>query len=95
MEPKPKYNRLLTPCNLSQVSLEETASIVGPSFIYRLYVSPKNMTYARRVVRELNADAPHHPFAPLINVITRPDFELDEWCIRAEDGEVFVGSEGC
>lgn len=69
--------------------------MIGPSFIYQLYVSPKQMIYARRLVREINADVPHHPFAPVINLMTRPDFAIDEWCIRAEGGETLVGSEGC
>lgn len=91
---EPKYQKLFVgmECDLSQTPLEEAANRLGPSFTYELRINEVCLPYARRLLRTMGAHTRNHPFAPYINLVVQPGYDLDEWSIHA-NGRGY-GSEG-
>ena len=95
------YNRLLTPCTLSETSLEECALRMRPSWVYTLHVANRQLPFAIMLVKRIGAFTQEHPFAPQINVTLDIRLKPDEWFIgpayidsKEEDPEHSWGSEG-
>lgn len=82
---RPEYTQLGMQCSMSRTSFEQCARLLGPSFIYRLYVHPVKLLEARNRARECVALALNNPFAPYISIIETPEFEEGEWCLEAND----------
>jgi len=79
-------------CDLSETALEEAAPKLGPAFTYDLHVCIADIARARRLVRTMGADTQTHPFAPHINVLIDPEYNMREWSIHA-NGKA-LGSKG-
>lgn len=85
---RPDYQALPLPSSMSRTSFEQCARLLGPAFLYRLYVHPVKLLEARNRARECAALAPGSPFAPHINIIETPEFEEGEWCLEANERSV-------
>lgn len=73
---------------LNKMSLEMAARIVGPEFVYNLYVHTIRLFQARNVVFQMVAHIKSNPFAPHINIIECPALDESEWVLEANDKRV-------
>lgn len=87
----PEYTKLGIACDLSMVSLQEAALVVGPAFVYNLYVHRSRLWFARNLVRQHTTETMTNPFAPVINVQVA-GVNPDEWFLQTPRGS--CGSSG-
>ncbi len=78
-----EYQHIAPSCDLACTSLEEAARLIGPSFVYELYISPTMLLYGRDILRRISADRIDHPLAPHINLIEDSSLGRNEWVLRA------------
>lgn len=83
--PNPRdYTPLSVNCNISHTSLADAARILGPAFVYDLYVNPYIMIDTRSTLRRMQpTEYSDNPLIPHINL--HPDDSLDryEWYLSA------------
>lgn len=82
---------LLTNCNISDSSLAECVSRLGPSRVYTIYCGKRAFKDARAWLR-YSPPISHSPFSPVVNICIEPLAELDEWVVEANGKR--VGSHG-
>lgn len=70
-------------CNLSSCSIEQAALRIGAAFIYEVRVAPRNLIYAKKLLRDLMLQTVNNPLSPYFNLLVEPEFVGDEWAIRA------------
>ena len=73
---------------LNKLSLEMAARLVGPSFVYNLYVHTLRLFQARNVIYQIVAHTKTNPFAPYVNIIECPHLDEREWVLEANDKRV-------
>lgn len=86
------FEKLVVNTDLSLCALEEAASLLGPSFMYDLYVHECQLLYTRRLLRSFGAELKDHPFSPYINLHTFCFKRPTTWVLCANERK--VGSEG-
>lgn len=98
---KLEYKPLVTPCDLSSAGLQEAVKIVGPSFVYELFVHPDLLIETRTILIRLSIDGVEeprtqfvdlNPLRPHINLHTNFTLGPREWVIGADD--ILAGSVG-
>lgn len=87
------YQPLLIACTLCEVSLEECAIRMRPSWVYTLHVPNQLLPFSIMLVKKIGAFTQDHPFAPHINVVLDKTLDREEWYVKNESGEAW-GSEG-
>lgn len=79
---------------LTETALLEVLPHVGASFVYNLYVHPRQTVAARRLLRQLQALYVENPFSPYINLNLNPFLERGEWYLENPDDDLRVGCKG-
>jgi len=90
---KPPRSPLSVNCNISSTSLGEAARLLGPSFVYDLYVNPYLIIDTRSVLRRMQpTEYEDNPLIPYINLHTDESLAQQEWYLSANGKS--VGSSG-
>jgi hypothetical protein len=79
LQGKPAYFQI------NKMSLEMAARLVGPAFVYNLYVHTIRLFQARNVVFAVVAHTKSNPFAPHINIVECPALNESEWVLEANE----------
>jgi hypothetical protein len=81
------------PIDLTEMSLRMVAERLGPAFVYELSVHPKNLIWARSLLRQLFCDVADNPLAPYVNLVSDPQMPSNYgWYLRTGDGSRYIGS---
>lgn len=75
--------------NLCEVSLQDAAPQLNPSFEYTLRVGSQQAFSARRLLHAISADVRHNPFAPYINLEIEFTYNAAEWSLQDAAGTVY------
>lgn len=88
-----KYEAIEQRCDLTTTSMGWAAQLIGPAFIYDLYVRADNIVWVRQMLHQFGADTRDNPLAPYVNLCIDNDLGPYEWYLSA-NGKA-SGSEGC
>lgn len=86
------YRRLPIDCDCSITSMTDAVHLIGPAFVYTLYVSPSRLLYMRLCLHQHSADVKDNPLAPYINLSVDSALRPYEWVLEANNTR--VGSPG-
>jgi hypothetical protein len=90
---KPYDQRLPCACTFCRLAIEDMLIVLGPAFVYDVFVHPRDIIAARSTARALMADVKDSPLAPYLNIHPHDGLERGEWFISA-NGKT-LGTEGC
>jgi hypothetical protein len=81
------------PIDLTEMSLRMVAERLGPAFVYELSVHPKNLIWARSLLRQLCCDVADNPLSPYVNLVSDSQMPSNYgWYLRTGDGVRYIGS---
>lgn len=99
---KLEYKKLSTNTDLSSTGLQQAVLMIGPAFVYELFIHPDALMETRNKLFDLNIDpheaGKHHrgyddnPLRPYINLHVNETLGRFEWVLGAKD--ILAGSPG-
>ena len=69
----------------SSPALEEAVFLVGPAFVYQLFIDPRSLIEVRNLLRGLATQLIGNPLSPYVNLHVDASYKGGEWRLEAND----------
>lgn len=72
-----------TACDFSEFALQEAARKLGPSFVYEMRVSSRELLEARALLKRHLCSVVDNPLAPFVSLVEDASYKTFEWSLAA------------